>query len=126
MKFKHILHYFIVTVLLSCTDNTDKFTKGEKFEMINLVNVISPDNLKKFDINEEYTNKTYTQTSGIMRWAQGGGSVLYFTGQGKNISAKWLDSQTLEITHDKDIVFSKKEKSIYFAGDDVKVIYKVD
>ena len=92
--------------------------------MKNLVNAVSPDNLKKFDINEEYTNKTYTQTSGIMKWEQGGGSVLYFTGQGKNISARWLDSQTLEIAHDKDIVFSMKHESIYFKGDDVKIIYR--
>lgn len=95
-----------------------------EFEMINLVNVIAPDNLKKFDVNEEYTNKNYVHTSGLMMWGQGGGSVLYFTGQGKNISAKWLDSKTIEITHDKDIVFTMQKDSAYFCGDDIKVIYK--
>lgn len=95
-----------------------------EFEMINLVNAIAPDNLKKFDVNEEYTNKNYVHTSGLMMWGQGGGSVLYFTGQGKNISAKWLDSKTIEITHDKDIVFTMKKDSAYFCGDDIKVIYK--
>jgi len=95
-----------------------------EFEMVNLVNAIAPDNLKKFDVNEEYTNKNYVHTSGLMMWGQGGGSVLYFTGQGKNISAKWLDSKTLEVTHDKDIVFSKQDKRAYFCGDDIKIIYK--
>ena len=95
-----------------------------EFEMINLVNAIAPDNLKKFDVNEEYTNKNYVHTSGLMMWGQGGGSVLYFTGQGKNISAKWLDSKTIEITHDKDIVFTMQKDSAYFCGDDIKVIYK--
>lgn len=95
-----------------------------EFEIINLVNAIAPDNLKKFDINEEYTNKNYVHTSGLMMWRQGGGSVLYFTGQGKNISAKWLDSKTLEITHDKDIIFSMQKDSAYFCGDEIKVIYK--
>ncbi|MFV0145484.1 hypothetical protein OBJ96_10870 [Empedobacter falsenii] len=95
-----------------------------EFEMINLVNAIAPDNLKKFDVNEEYTNKNYVHTSGLIMWGQGGGSVLYFTGQGKNISAKWLDSKTIEITHDKDIVFTMKKDSAYFCGDDIKVIYK--
>ena len=95
-----------------------------EFEMINLVNAIAPDNLKKLDVNEEYTNKNYVHTSGLMMWGQGGGSVLYFTGQGKNISAKWLDSKTIEITHDKDIVFTMQKDRAYFCGDDIKVIYK--
>ncbi len=95
-----------------------------EFEMTNLVNAIAPDNLKKFDVNEEYTNKDYVHTSGLMMWEQGGGSVLYFTGQGKNISAKWLDSKTLEVTHDKDIEFTMKKESAYFSGDDIKVIYR--
>ena len=95
-----------------------------EFEMVNLVNAIAPDNLKKFDVNEEYTNKNYVHTSGLMMWGGGGGSVLYFTGQGKNISAKWLDSKTIEITHDKDIVFTMQKDSAYFCGDDIKIIYK--
>jgi hypothetical protein len=95
-----------------------------EFEMINLVNAIAPDNLKKFDVNEEYTNKNYVHTSGLMMWGQGGGSVLYFTGQGKNISAKWLDSKTLEVTHNKEIEFTKKDDRAYFCGDDIKIIYK--
>lgn len=95
-----------------------------EFEMINLVNAIAPDNLKKFDVNEEYTNKNYVHTSGLMKWGQGGGSVLCFTGQGKNISAKWLDCKTLEVIHDKEIEFTKKDDRAYFCGDDIKIIYK--
>lgn len=95
-----------------------------EFEMINLVNATAPDNLKKFDINEEYTNKNYIHTIGLMMWGQGGGAVLYFTGQGKNISAKWLDNKTLEITHDKEIEFTKKDDRAYFCGDDIKIVYK--
>ncbi|MEY4834307.1 MAG: hypothetical protein RI980_422 [Bacteroidota bacterium] len=95
-----------------------------EFEMINLVDAVAPDNLKKFGVNEEYTNKQYVHTSGLMMWGQGGGSVLYFTGQGKKISATWLDSKTLEVTHDKDIVFSMQDNRAYFCGDDIKIIYK--
>lgn len=95
-----------------------------EFEMINLVEAIAPDNLKTFSVNEEYTNKNYIHTSGLMNWKQGGGSILYFTGQGKSISAKWLDNNTLEVTHDRDIVFSMQNISSYFFGDSVKVIYK--
>lgn len=92
--------------------------------MINLVDAIAPDNLKKFGVNEEYTNKQFAHTSGLMMLGQGGGSVLYFTGQGKNISATWLNNKTLEVTHDKDIVFEKQADRAYFSGDDIKIIYK--
>jgi hypothetical protein len=95
------------------------------FEMINLIDAVAPDNLKKFGVNEEYTNKQYVHTSGLMMWGQGGGSVIYFSGQGKNISAKWLDYKTLEITHDKDIIFTLKEDRTYFCGDDIKIVYKI-
>jgi len=94
-----------------------------EFDMINIVDISAPDSLKTLRINEEYSNKKYIHTSGIMSWKDGGGSVLYFTGQGKNISAKWLSSQVLEITHDKNINFIKKDNSAYYCGDDVKVIY---
>lgn len=94
------------------------------FETTNLINAIAPDNLKKFDVNEEYTNKNYVHTSGLMLWEQGGGSVLYFTGQGKNISAKWLDSKTLEVIHDKDIEFTMKKERASFFDDDIKVVYR--
>lgn len=95
-----------------------------EFEMINLVNAVAPDNLKKFSVDEEYTNKQYIHTSGSMMWGQEGGSVLYFTGQGKSISATWLDNKTLEVTHDRDIVFTKQDDNACYCGDDIMVIYK--
>ncbi|NTS40368.1 hypothetical protein HRG84_05575 [Flavisolibacter sp. BT320] len=96
-----------------------------EFEMINLVSAVAPDNQKNFHVNEEYTNNIYVHTSGIMMWnSGGGGSVLYFSGQGKNIRAKWLDSKTLEVTHDKDIVFTMKQESARYYNDEVAVIYK--
>jgi len=103
------------------------------FTQVDLINLMAPDNKKLFTVSEHFTNGIYQQTGSLMMWQPGvdkvfinggGGSVLYFTGQGKYISAKWLDSQTLEVTHDKDIVFTKKDERAYFCGDDIKVIYK--
>jgi hypothetical protein len=96
-----------------------KFT----FELVSIVDIIAPDAKKKFSVSEEYTNSNYIHSSGLVMWRDGGGSVLYFKGQGQHISAKWLDSQTLEVTHDKGIVFTKKDNSSYYYGDDVKLIY---
>lgn len=94
-----------------------------EFEIINLVNAVAPDSLKKFSLNEEYANKDYVHTSGLMMWGQVGGSVLYYKGKGKTVSVKWLDSKSLEITHDINIEFTMKKESAYFKGDDIRIIY---
>ena len=94
-----------------------------EFEMINLVDAVAPDNLKTLGINEEYTNKEYVHTSGLLMKGQSGGSILYFTGQGKSISAKWLDNKTLEIRHDKTIEFEKKDETFYLSGDEGVIKY---
>ena len=93
------------------------------FTYRDLINITAPDGKKTFTVTECMTNGVYQQTASLLSWGGGGGSILYFTGQGKFISAKWLDSQTLEVTHDKEIVFTKKEEKFYFCGDEGKVIY---
>lgn len=104
-----------------------------EFSQVDLISLMAPDNKKHFTVSEHFINGVYSQTGSLMAWQPGvdkvfinggGCSVLYFTGQNKNISAEWIDSQTLEIKHDKDIVFTKKDDSAYFCGDKVKVIYK--
>ena len=98
------------------------------FEQIYIVREVSPDNLKMFEVSECYTNKIYELTSGLITqrvgdiW--GGGGIIHYFEQGKYISAKWIDNQTLEITHDKDIEFSQKKDEDYFCGSIVKILYK--
>lgn len=96
-----------------------------EFESVSLIGIISPDRLKRFDITEHFVNKKYVNTSGIMMWARGGGSVMYFTGQSKIISAKWVDGQTLEVIHEKNILFQQQNLHAYFDGDEVKVVYSM-
>ena len=93
------------------------------FETIELVKITAPDHRKTLEIKEEFGDKKYIHTSGLLMWGQEGGSVLYFTGQGQFITAKWIDQKTLEITHDKNIQFEKQDDSAYFSGDSVKIIY---
>jgi hypothetical protein len=63
---------------------------------------------------------------GIMSFfSGGGGGVLYFDAPNKHITATWIDSQKLEVVHDKDIVFTMQENRSYYCGDDVKIIYKI-
>ena len=61
-------------------DTAKRRYKGKfHFEKINLVTALAPDNFKSFGVNEEYVNNVYTQTSGLMLWKDGGGSIFYFT-----------------------------------------------
>lgn len=121
---KIILEEFLAQI--SATKEKPKRRVRPKFEFaeIEIVNITAPDNLKTFEISEEYVNNEYVHTGGILMWGQDGGSILYFTGQGEFITAEWIDNKTLEIIHDKNIVFEKKDESAYYNGDNVKVIYK--
>ena len=100
------------------------------FTEVELIRLIAPDNRKQFIISEYFTNGVYQQTGCLMMWQSelersvGGGSVFYYNEQGKDIKAKWLDNNTLELNHEKDIVFTLKKDSVYYWGDNIKVIYK--
>ncbi len=106
-----------------------------EFTQVNVIELMAPDNKKLFTLSETFTNGTYEQTVSLLMWQPGvdkvfvnggGSSVLCFVEQGKSISAKWLDTQTLELTHGKDLVFTMQRDSAYFCGDNVKIIYKTN
>jgi len=98
-----------------------------KFEFTTneLVRISTADGTKEFRVNEEFTNGKYIHTGGIMEWNSGGGAgIMYFNGEGKKISAKWIDNNNLEIIHEPNLTFVKKENESYFSGDAVKIEYK--
>jgi hypothetical protein len=97
--------------------------KKFEFKINELVKLTSPDGKKRLDIGEEYGDNKYIHTSGLLMWDSGGGSVLYFDQPNQDISAKWVDNGTLEITHDKNIVFSKKDEKAFYMGDEVIIKY---
>lgn len=99
--------------------------KKFEFEKKEIVKLTSPDGKKILDIAEEFGDKKYIHTSGLLMWESGGGSVFYYNQPNHNISAKWVDNGTLEITHDRNIVFSKKDEKVFFMGDEVKIKYMV-
>lgn len=122
-KRKGRLDKFLKTISTEKDKPKRRVKKKFEFERKELVKLASPDGKKILDIGEEFGDKKYIHTSGLLMWAGGGGSILYFNEPDKDISAKWLDSQTLEIIHDKSIVFSKKDEKAYFMGDEVIVKY---
>ncbi len=96
-----------------------------EFTMNELVQMTSPDKTKVFKVNEEFTNGNYIHTSGIIEWNSGNGAgIMYYTGEGKSISAKWIDNQTLELFHEPNLTFNKKESRLFFKGDKVIIEYK--
>ena len=111
--------------LLSSPGNKRKPETKEKCELkyVRLMTLSAPDNKKTFEIFESYVNNEYESTSSGLSWEAGGGSIFYFQQKGKFISAKWIDNQTLKITHDAAIVFAKKEEKFYYRGDEGKIVY---
>ena len=122
-KRKVNLDKFLIQISTDREKPKRKVRPKFEFACIELVNITSPDNKKTFTINEYFTNGVYEQTGSGIMWSTGGGSVLYFTGQGHSISARWVDSQTLEVKHDKKIIFSKKEVTFFYCGDQGEIIY---
>ncbi|HMK26729.1 MAG TPA: hypothetical protein VK483_11935 [Chitinophagaceae bacterium] len=129
---KVILDKFLIQISKDREKPKRRVRPKFEFTQVNLIELMAPDNKKLFTVSELFTNGIYQQTGSLMMWQPGvdkvfinggGSSVLYYVGQGKNISAKWLDNQTLEVTHDKDIEFTKKDERAFFCGDDIKVIY---
>lgn len=93
------------------------------FQYNYLLKLPAPDGQKTFDIMEFFLNGQYKNTSSGISWGSGGGAVFYFYTQGKFVTADWLDSQTLEIRHDKTIQFAKKEETFYLSGDQGVIRY---
>lgn len=92
-----------------------------------LVRISTADGTKEFRVNEEFTNGKYIHTSGIMEWNSGGGAgIMYFNGEGKKVSAKWIDNNNLEIIHEPNLNFVKKENESFFRGNEVKIEYKTE
>ncbi|MFN8358674.1 MAG: hypothetical protein U0264_02050 [Candidatus Kapaibacterium sp.] len=121
---KSILNKFLTKISVPRENPKRRIRLKNDSEIIDLVEAVAPDNKKKFCVHEVDTNKQYLHTYGLMMWENGGGAELYYTEKGKSISAIWLDNSTLEISHDKDIIFNKKDNSAFFCGDGVTIVYK--
>ncbi len=122
-KRKDRLDKFLKTLSAVREKPKRRVHKKLDFETKEIVRLISPDNKKVLEIKEEFGDKKYIHTSGLLLWASGGCSILYYNQPDQNISAQWTDDQTLEIVHDKSIVFSKKAESAFFMGDPVTIKY---
>lgn len=124
-KREAVLEKFLSQISIEKDKPKRRVKQKFEFEARKVINISSPDNKKTFVVSQEFANKNYIHTSGLLNWPDGGSGVLYYTNQEKNIDARWLDSHTLEISYDKEIVFTKKENSAYFYGDDVKIKYDI-
>ena len=122
-KRKNILDRFLNQISLEKGKPKRRVKPKFEFSTVQLVKAVAPDGKKVFKVIEEFVNGVYLQTSSSISWESGGGSVFYFGDQGRKLTARWIDSQTLEVKHDENIVFSAKGDSFYLCGDQGKVIY---
>ena len=119
-KRKSALDKFLLQI--SSEREKPKRRTKPKFEhsAIELAKISSPDGKLLFEMNEYYVNGKYDRTGSGISWGSSGGSVFYFTGQGKNVAAKWLDNLTLEVTHPKEVKFDKNDLGVR----NVTIIYR--
>jgi len=87
-------------------------------KLVELVRVVAPDGKKKFRIAEAFVDGKYENTMGLIEWDGGGGSgILAYKMPNAGISAVWINSEKLVITHDRGIEFWQKREKFYFCGD---------
>ena len=122
-KRKQVLGDFLSKISVEKQKAKRRSKPKFEFSTLEVVKVISPNGEKLFAFNEEYTNGKYIHTSGLLEWKDGGSGIAYFQGQGKKISAEWTDNNTLQITHEKEIVFIKKEVQSRNFSDIVYIVY---
>ena len=122
-KRKKELDKFLVQISVERDKPKRRVRPKYEFTYNNLIDLTAQDGKRKFTVSEHFINGVYQQTGSILSCGDVGVSILYFTGQGKFISANWVDCQTLEITHDKDILFTQKKETFYHCGDQGEVIY---
>ncbi len=95
------------------------------FRREKLVELLSPDGKKVLTVAEHYSDGAYSTTSGDVVWASGGGGpFFYLDKQGAKISARWIDSQNIEVTIEKGVEFRKRDDWTFFFGDKVDIHYK--
>lgn len=104
---------------------------GPRIKTVVLVSLTSPDGLKTLRIQETYREEEFISASGMMMWADGGGSIFYVYRSGMECTAKWLDAQRLEIRFsniiESELQFGAgNEREAFFDGDRVQLIYLFD
>lgn len=96
-----------------------------EFTTIVILKSIFPDNKKELLVQDEFSNGNYIHTSGIMNWFSGGGAgIFYHNTANSEIAVNWIDNQNLELTHEPNLSFSKKENKTYYIGDEVFFNYQ--
>lgn len=122
-KRKEVLAEYLLQISTEREKPKRKARKKFEYSSITLQSLPAPDGNKTIEITESYVNGAYTDTFSMISWSTGGGAVFYFYEKGKFVDACWVDSQILEIRHDKTIVFSKKEECFFYNGDQGVIKY---
>lgn len=122
-KRQSVLEKFLLQISTEREKPKRRFKPKFEYIGVELLKLLAPDNNKTFEITESHVNGKYQDTSAGISWSTGGGSVFYFYEQGKFITARWIDSQTLEIKHDPTINFTQKRETFFYCGDQGVIKY---
>lgn len=103
--------------------------KVSEFQETILVDLIAPDNRKALTITQIYMDRKFLRTSAMVMWSEGGGGIFHSDRSDLEITAEWLDSQTLRMCFrnavEEDLSFGAgKRNEIFFCGDRVTLDYQ--
>jgi hypothetical protein len=123
-KRQNIVDTFLQKISKQKDKPKRRFRQKLEFLTKELVRITAPDGRKTFTVYEHFTNGIYGQTGSMLSWVDGGSGIMYYNGEGIKIRARWIDSQNLEIIHEKGIDFLKKEENFYYCGDQGQIHYR--
>lgn len=95
----------------------------DNYQSQTLLELPAPEGNRILSVVKGYMNEVYLRTSAMLHWNMGGSGIFTYVDEGEMIAARWIDNQTLEISHDKSINFFQKEEKFYFMGDEGIIIY---
>ncbi len=121
-----VLKDFLAQISVERPKAKRRYKRKKDFSEIEIIRIVSPDGEKEFHLCEEFVDGNYIHTSGLMERVRLGAysGIVYYKWQNMRVSARWIDSKHLEITHEPEVDFSKKEETDYFCGNVIRITYR--
>ncbi len=90
-----------------------------------IVEIVSPDGKKTLTVSDEYVDGDYIQTTAMVMWSSGGGSVFNYKSEGAKVGAVWDTANILTVTVPESIHFQQADRSTFYYGETVTINYEL-
>jgi hypothetical protein len=122
-KRKAALHRFLAQLSQPRERPKRKKKLRTKCNEIQLLELPAPNSNKILSIVETYIDGVFKYTRCELKWKLSSSTIFCFYQKEKHVTARWIDSEILEVTHDKTIVFAKKQRTFCRGNDQGTIKY---